>query len=308
MRTLAIITTLALALSCAAPASAQDKQDKQDKNSRGPLGGVLDTLGNVLGTGTQKLHGTVVLTEGSTFVLRTDEGRTYRVDTASLDPTKTRALTRGQTVSVTARGGGQAGVLTASDIATDAKSSAKSFQTVTGTVQEAGRERVLFKTRDGLVLPIDVSSVNGLPYLAANQPATLYYEQGPKQEIVGVWIQPGTAAAAQQPATDRAQSSADRERAQQPSADRERAQQPADRDTSPSASVPSAQSLDGVVESLGVSQLTLQTSGGRAVTVDTSGIDRQSLRGIAPGDTVTVTGRPGTTGDRFVAQSVQLRR
>jgi len=52
MRKLAILTTLALACLVAAPVAAQDKQDK---NNRGPLGGVLDTLGSVLGTSPQKL-------------------------------------------------------------------------------------------------------------------------------------------------------------------------------------------------------------------------------------------------------------
>jgi translation initiation factor IF-1 len=280
MRKLAILTTLALALSVAAPLAAQDKQDK-DKNDKGALGGVLDTLGNVLGTGTQKLQGTVVLSEGSTFVMRTDDKRTYRIDTASLDPQKVGALTPGQAVSVTARGGGQAGVLTASEITPDAKSSGKTFQTVSGTVQEASRQRVLFKTRDGLVLPVDVSNINGLPYLAANQPATLYYEQGSRQEVVGVWVQPGSGQpSASQPSTSSA----------------------------PSASVSSPRSLEGQVESIGVAELKLQTSDGRAVTVDTSGVDRQTMRGISPGDSVTVTGTTGTTSDRFVAQSVQPRR
>jgi translation initiation factor IF-1 len=290
MRKLAILTTLALACLVAAPVAAQDKQDKNNnKDNRGPLGGVLDTLGNVLGTGPQKLHGTVVLSEGSTFVLRTDDGKTYRVDAASLDPQKTQALTPGQTVSLNARGGGQAGVLTASDIAPDAKSTGKTFQTVSGTIQEASRQRVLFKTREGLVLPVDVSNVNGLPYLAANQPATLYYEQGQKQEIVGVWVQPGSgqASASQQntppPATA-------------PSA------------SAPSASVPSPASIEGLVESIGVSELKLQTNDGHAITVDTSGIDRQALRAIGPGDVVTVTGRGGASPDRFVAESVQPRR
>src|SRR5882762_3192037 len=215
MRRLAAFTTLALILAAASPLAAQDKQNKQD--SKGGLGGVLDTLGNVLGTGTQKLHGTVVANEGSTFVLRTDDHRTYRVDAAALDPQKVSALTPGQTVSVTAG----------------------------GTVQEAGRQRVLFKTRDGLVLPVDVSNLNGLPYLAPNQPATLYYEQGPRQEIVGVWIQPGTAGASA-PSTGAPSASA------------------------PSASVSAAaQSLDGSVESVGVSELKLQTSDGRSVVVDT---------------------------------------
>ena len=283
MRRLAAFTTLALILAAAAPLAAQDKQDSQNKqDSKGGLGGVLDTLGNVLGTGTQKLHGTVVANEGSTFVLRTDDHRTYRVDAASLDPQKVSALTPGVTVSVTARGGGQAAVLTPTDVTPDPKGGGKAFQAVSGTVQEAGRQRVLFKTRDGLVLPVDVSNINGLPYLAPNQPATLYYEQGPRQEIVGVWIQPGTAETS---ATSTGGSA-----------------------SAPSASVSAAQSLEGSVESVGVSELKLQTSDGRSVVVDTSGVDRQALRAIGPGDAVTVTGKSGASPDRFVAQSVQPKR
>ena len=285
MRRLAVLTTLALILAAAAPLAAQDKQDKQTKpDSKGGLGGVLDTLGNVLGTGTQKLHGTVVANEGATFVLRTDDRRTYRVDAAAIDPQKVSALTPGQTISVTAHGGGQAGVLTATDVTPDPKGGGKTFQAVSGTVQEAGRQRVLFKTRDGLVLPVDVSNINGLPYLAPNQPATLYYEQGPRQEIVGVWIQPGTAGASA-PSTGAPSASA------------------------PSASVPAAaQSLEGSVESVGMSELKLQTSDGRSVVVDTSGVDRQALRAIGPGDAVTVMGKSGASPDRFVAQSVQPKR
>jgi hypothetical protein len=285
MRKLGILTTLMLACLVAAPVAAQDKADKNNKDNRGTLGGVLDTLGSVLGTGPQKLHGTVVLSEGSTFVLRSDDGRTYRVDAASLDPQKAQALTPGQTVTVNARGGGQAGVLTASEITPDATRSGKTFQTVSGTVQEASRQRVLFKTRDGLVLPVDVSNINGLPYLAANQPATLYYEQGSKQEIVGVWVQPGTG-----------QASASQQNTPPPPA------------SAPSASVASPQSIEGLVESIGVAELKLQTSDGQAITVDTSGVDRQALRAIGPGDIVTVTGKGGTTPDRFVAQSVAPRR
>jgi translation initiation factor IF-1 len=289
MRKFAILTTLGVVLAIAAPLMAQDKQDKDTKDSKGALGGVLDTLGSVLGTGPQKLHGTVVVSEGSTFVLRTDDHRSYRVDAASLDPQKTGVLTPGQTVAVTARGGGQAGVLTATEITPDAKSSGKAFATVSGTIQEAGRQRVMFKTRDGLVLPVDVGNINGLPYLPANQPATLYYEQGSRQEIVGVWIQSG---------------------AGQPSASQQNAPPPATAPpaNAPSASVASPQSIEGLVESIGVSELKLQTSDGHSMTVDTSGVDRQALRAIGPGDVVTVTGKGGATADRFVAQSVQPRR
>ena len=59
MRKLAMLITLGLVLAVAVSVAAQDKQDK---DSKGALGGVLDTLGSVLGTGPQKLHGTVVVT------------------------------------------------------------------------------------------------------------------------------------------------------------------------------------------------------------------------------------------------------
>ncbi len=175
MRIRAIITTaLAVAL-LATPVLAQQQQQ-----GGGALGGVLDTLGGLLGGGTRTLHGSVVVNDGNTIVLRTDDKSTYRVDVASLDPSSRTSLTPGQTVTVTARGG-TSDVLTATQVQADAGAkSGTTFQRVNGTVQETGKQRILFKTGEGLVLPVDVSRVHGLPYLAANQPATLYYEQGPR--------------------------------------------------------------------------------------------------------------------------------
>jgi hypothetical protein len=269
MRRLTILTIAVLLVAAAIPVAAQDKG--------GGLGGVLDTLGSVLG-GARKIHGTVVLIDGSTLVLRGDDHRTYRVDTASLEPARRTALRPGQVVTVTARGGGQGGVLVASDLQPEASGAGTTYQTVSGTIQEASPQRVLFKTRDGLVLPIDVAQMSGLPYLGANQPATLYYEPGNNQQIVGVWLQPGA--------------------------------------SQPSASVPSTSSgaattidsLQGLVESIGISELRVQTSDGRTVSVDTQGVDRQTLGTVRPGDVVTITGRAGSGPDRFIAQSVQPRR
>jgi hypothetical protein len=95
--------------------------------------------------------------------------------------------------------------------------------------------------------------------------------------VVGVWIQPGTGQAAQTQA-------------------------------SPSASVPTTQSVEGVVDSIAMSEIKMHTSDGRSLTVDTSGVDRQSVRGVTPGDIVTITGAADVSGDRFVAQSVQAGR
>ncbi len=273
MRMKAIITTAVALTLFAAPARAQQQ-------GGGALGGVLDTLGGLLGGGTRTLHGSVVVSDGNTIVLRTDDKSTYRIDVASLDPSSRTSLSPGQTVTVTARGG-TSDVLTATQVQADAgAASGTTFQRVNGTVQETGKQRILFKTGEGLVLPVDVSRVHGLPYLAANQPATLYYEQGSQQEIQAVWLEPGTAGT--QPAGT------------QPSA-------------SPSPAT-GGQSLQGKVQAIGVSTLTLQTPDGRTVNVDTSGVDQRSVASVRPGDAVTVTGTAANDGGSFHAQTVRSDR
>jgi len=281
MNLIVILTALVVALAGAAPAGAQEKDSSKD---RGGIGGVLDTLGGLLGSGTSnKLHGAVVVAHDTTVVLRTDDKRSVRVDTASIDPQVRQQLVPGQKVTVTARGAG-GDVLAASDIQVEQGQAApQAFSHVTGTVQERSEGRILFKTKEGLTLPVDTSQIRGLPYLAANTPATLIYEQGPKQEILGVWIEPGDAAASASPATE----------------------------SSPSAARPSGagqklagQKLEGLVESVGVSELTVQTSDGRHVRVDTNGVDRTTLASVRPGDIVAITGSASSDADKFAATSV----
>ena len=274
MNVFVILTALLLTL-VTGPAAAQDNKD----SGKGGLGGVLDKLGGILGNnGGGKLHGTVVLTQGTTMVLRTDDKRTVRVDMASIDPQARQQLVPGQSVTVTARGAGD--VLTASDLQVEqGQASSQVFSKVAGTVQESSPGKVLFKTKEGLTLPVDTSQIHGLPYLAANTPATLIYEQGPKQEVVAVWIEPGQSGASS---------------SSLPSAS-----------TEPSASLPSTgQQLEGRVESIALSELTVQTSDGRHVRVDTSGVDRTTLARVRPGDTVTVTGTATSNPDAFNATTV----
>src|SRR6185503_1388539 len=263
MNLIVILTALIVALVGAAPAGAQDK----DSKDRGGIGGVLDTLGGLLGSGaSNKLHGAVVTAHGTSVVLRTDDKRSVRVDTASIDPQVRQQLVPGQKVTVTARGGGD--VLTASDIQVEqGQASPQAFSRVSGTVQERSAGRVLFKTKEGLTLPVDVSQIRGLPYLAANTPATLIYEQGPKQEILGVWIEPGDAAVSASPASEPAATTGS-----QPSA------------SLPSGAAGAGQKLEGLVESVGMSELTVQTADGRRVQVDTAGVDRATLAAVRPGD------------------------
>jgi hypothetical protein len=290
--TLAIVLMLGLWI---VPAGAQQTDNQpSDKKSGGALGGVLDTLGGLLNVGNRKLHGTVVVNDGNTLVLRADDRTTYRVDVASIDPAVRAKLQAGQAVTVEARGG-QSDVLTATSVQPDADvKSAVTFQRVSGTVQETSKDRVTFKTSEGLVLPVDTANVHGLPYLAANQPATLYYEQGPRQEIVAVWIEPGEARQSS-PSASTSSSPSTSPSASVPSA-------------APSASIPGAQSLHGQVQTIGVSSLTLQTADGRTVSVDTSAVDPQTVATVRPGDAVTVTGTPTADGGRFAAQSVTAAR
>jgi preprotein translocase subunit YajC len=262
----------------AGPAAAQNAKDSKG----GTLGGVLDTLGGILGAGSGKLHGSVVTARDTTLIVRTDDQRTVRVDTAAIDPQVRQQLVPGQMVSVTARGAG-ADVLAASDVQVEqGKTAPQKFQRVSGTVQERSEGRVLFRTRDGLTLPVDVSQIRGLPYMANNTPATLIYQQGPQQQIQAVWIEPGDASASASPTTEPAAST------------------PA---PAPAAS-PGGQTLQGMVESVGLSDLTVQTADGKHVTVGTSSVDKTALASVRPGDSVTITGTPGADATHFTATSV----
>jgi hypothetical protein len=274
-----ILTALMVMAATAMPAAAQ--------NDRGGLGGVLDTLGGILGGGTQKLHGTVVLVKDPTMVIRTDDQRSYRVDLASADPQARRTVQPGQTVNVTVHGGTQGNVLSASEVQVDQGGARHEFRQLAGAVEQGGgASRLVFRTRDGLSLPIDVSQLHGLPFFAPNQPATLIYEQGAQQQVVAVWLEPGAPQPSASSAAGEPQPAASAPTGVgQPAA-------PAGRET-----------IQGTVGTIGVNTLGLQTTDGRNMKVDTGALDRQTVQGIRPGDRVTVTGEVAAQ-DLFVAQTI----
>jgi hypothetical protein len=283
-----VILTTTLILLMASPAAAQAQGERRG------LSGVLDTLGGLIGAGGE-LHGTVVLARDTTLVLRTDDRRTLRIDTASLEGDTRRQLAPGRAATVKTRGGGD--VLTATGVQMDRDSrGARTFSRVSGTVQERSDRRVMFRTREGLTLPLDTSQVRGLPSFAANEPATLIYEQGPRQEILMVWIEPGDApAAAAAPANA------------PPTAPGSPTGSPPLSSDRTAAAPPDAQRLEGVVETVGLAELTLQTTEGRRVPVETHGVDQATVASVRPGDQVVVTGTP-TPDNRFQAKTLNLTK
>ncbi len=258
--TMAAFTTVALVLG-AAPAWAQ---------GGGKSGNVLDTLGDLL-RGAQSVRGRVVVLRDNELVLRGQEGKTYVVNTAAMESDTLAKLAPGQTVSVKLRPG-QHEVLIA-DTAKIEAGAPQSFQKIDGTVQSVSGERVSFRTKEGLVVPVDLAQVAGrAPKLKADEPATLYYEsQG--QSVVGVWVEPKSSAAA---ATGGAASPATGE----------------------------YRRLHGYVESVGVDTMALKSDDGRRVTVDTSRVGDDTRRALRPGDLVSVVGKAGT-GEPFVAELIQ---
>jgi hypothetical protein len=254
-------------------------------SSGGGLGGVLDTLGGILGIGGGRMHGHVVLVKGDTLVVRGDDGRTLSLDASKTDPRVRGVLKPGDGVTVTLgkprEGEPRDAANVVADLQLDPPSqAAKSWQRVDGTIQEASKSTVTFRTRDGLVLPLDVSGIAGLPVLQPAQPATLIYEQG-RQGPVAVWIEPGSAlgqSSTPLPAPG-----------PQPSA-------------SPDTGL---QRVHGLVDSVTMTGFTLTSDEGRKVTVETSRMPQGGPRDVRPGDVVTVFGRAGASPDVLAAEFVQ---
>src|SRR5687767_3337217 len=183
MRLVAFLATLLLF----APGTVAAQQ-----SSGGGLGGVLDTLGGILGISGGRVHGNVVVNRGDTLVVRTDNGRTVAIDASKTDARLRGLLKPGDGVTVVMRPPKEGEPRDATAVATELQldpptQAGKSWLTVEGTVQDVNKQRVTFKTREGFTLPLDVASITGLPTLQAGQPATLTYEQG-RQGPVAVWI------------------------------------------------------------------------------------------------------------------------
>jgi hypothetical protein len=292
MKVITILTTIALVAAGVGPAVAQSKD--QSKDAGKGVGSVLDTLSGIL-TGNQKVHGNVVVTNSTTLVVRGDDRRTYALDASSLDSRMLSIVQPGDGVTVAVKGE-KGKPLVATDLQLDRANNGaakKTFHQVQGTVQQTSKSQVVFKTRDGLQLPIDVSSINGLPTLTPNEPATLIYDQGPQSQIEAVWIQPGTTQpSAGAPAGATASNDASASGSASPN-------------TSASTGTTGSERIHGLIDSISLAGLSLQADDGRKLAVDTGKIDSRLMQALKPGDLVTVVGRTADRPGAFVAESLQ---
>ena len=246
----------------------------------GGLGSVIDILGGILGVGgAGRLHGHAVVTRGDTLVVRTDDGRSVAADVSSIDPRIRGVVKPGDGVTVTLRrapeGETRTTRVTATDLQLDPPTqTGKTFQQIAGTVSEASGSRVVFRTGEGMTLPLDVSAITGLPELRPGDPATLIYEQGATHGVVAVWIEPGAT-----PSTSSSASGAT---------------------TRPLPS--EGDRVHGMVESVTMNGFTLIADDGRRIMVETA---RVSVPDVRPGDYVMVVGRAGDRGDTIIAERVR---
>jgi hypothetical protein len=178
---IAMFTTAVVLLGIGSPALAQ---------GQGRTGGVLDVLAEVLGLA-RDVRGHVVQHREATLVLRAIDGRVYTINTAGLDAPDLARLREGMPVAVSVKSEAPdtSSMPIAAAVGPLAGQPRKVFRRVEGSVESVDGERVAVKTHEGLTLVLDRARIVGeAPPLAADESATLVYEQEPR--LAAVWIDP----------------------------------------------------------------------------------------------------------------------
>jgi hypothetical protein len=147
--------------------------------------------------GGERPHGHVVLVKDSTIVFRADKGETIAVDASEVNARLRAFLMPGDGVTLALTPSGERDSQTpvvATELQLDSRDKGRRepFARVDGTIEEAAGSHVVFRTREGFTLPLDIGAIRGLPPLAPSEPATLFYEQGRTREsgVIAVWIEP----------------------------------------------------------------------------------------------------------------------
>ena len=171
------ILTILVVIGIATPAWAQGS---------GRADGVLDVLSDMLRLN-RTVRGHVVQHREATLVLRSDDDRTYTINTADLDLETLRGVRDGRPVAVALKSP-VPGTMPIAVSLQQAAGPTKVFRRVEGTVVTVSDDQIRFTTQDGMTLTLDRGRIVGdAPHVAPNETATIVYEQEPR--IAGVWIE-----------------------------------------------------------------------------------------------------------------------
>ena len=186
------VLTIVLGITVLLPATTASAQSH--------TGGVVDVLKGIFGL-ERVVRGHVIQNREATLVLRSEDDRTYTINTAALDIDGVRRLRDGRPVAVTLKNPGPEGMPIAS--AVDLQSGpAKVFRRIDGTVEAVTDDAITFKGHDGKTFTLDRARIVGEePRVAPHEPGVLVYEQEPR--LAGVWIESRDVQPAAAPRGDR---------------------------------------------------------------------------------------------------------
>jgi hypothetical protein len=149
--------------------------------------GVFDDLLKDVLRLNRTVRGHVVQHREATLVLRSDDERTYTINTAALGFAALHALRDGRSVTVSLKDS-LPGAMPIAVALEPADGSVKRFQRVEGSVEAVDDERITFRARDGRRLSLERARIVGdAPHVWPSETATLIYQDEPR--VAGVWIE-----------------------------------------------------------------------------------------------------------------------
>jgi hypothetical protein len=253
---------------------ARRPEDRRDVGRRDILSGLSGEY--------RRLHGHRVHGSGTTMILLADDGTTSSVDMSAVGTAAWHRIELGQAVTLAAKPGAGPNTLIAARIQADpadrstGKVPRRPFESVQGTVEAVRGSQIRFRTADGKVLQANASRMPGGTAIQVNERGVLSYERRSRQQVTALWL----------------------ERAEiQPSAA-----------VGPKATGPGEyQRINGYVQSVGWTGISLKADDGRTLAVDTSAVDAQVRELMRPGDLVSVVGKTTARADQFVAEFIERK-
>ena len=180
-----VVVVLILALASFTPALAQLPG----------LGGIFkDTLGGLLGRDeAQNWRGHFVQAKGTTMIFRAEDGKTYAVDMSAINTQTWHPFTLGQPVTLAAKPGSGSQALIAVRIEAEQLDRSgrtrepRTFRTAHGVVERVDGSKLMVRTTDNALFPVDVAQMTGEAEFRALDGALVILEPGQPNTVV--WIE-----------------------------------------------------------------------------------------------------------------------